>query len=79
MEIQNFEDVYERYRSQDEFSPQRARFEKRIRAVYPILEDLARERELITYGDLAERANTDRRRYLSLVLGAITRMEHSLN
>lgn len=77
MEMQHFDEIYEKwYRDRDEFSPRRAKFEKRIRTVYPILKELARERELISYGDLAERADTDRRRYLSLVLGAITRMEH---
>jgi len=77
MEMQHFDDIYNMwYRDRDDFSPQKDRFQKRIAAVYPILEDLARERESITYGNLAERVDTDRRRYLSLVLGAITRMEH---
>lgn len=76
MEVQHFDDIYERYRGQDEFSPRRDKFEKRTRAVYPILEDLAREEKLISYSNLADRADTDPRRYLSLVLGAITRMEH---
>jgi hypothetical protein len=76
MEMSHFEEAYEYYQGQEDFTPRKDTFKKRVKTVYPILEEHARQQEVITYGELADQANTDERRYLSLVLGAITRMEH---
>lgn len=45
----------------------------------PVLEEVAADRDTITYSDLADPIGTDKRRYLSYVLATISRMEHREN
>lgn len=69
-----FEEVLQHYQ-QTKYSPRRETLRKRVEDAYPILKTKAGNRDLIAYSDLATQIGTDERRYLSVVLGSITRME----
>jgi len=74
MEQSHFEEVLQYYQD-TKYNPRRETLRTRVEAAYPILEEKARNRQLTAYSDLAEQINADERRYLSVVLGSITRME----
>lgn len=74
MNEEHFTEILEFYQN-TEYNPRRETLHKRVSQAYPILKDIAGDRELIAYSELANRINSDERRYLSVVLGTITRME----
>jgi hypothetical protein len=77
--MNHFDDVHEHYASGDDFSPRYDTLRKRVTDAYPVLKEVATDRETIAYSDLADQINTDERRYLAYVLGTISRMEHREN
>lgn len=52
-------------------------FSKRIQPTYERLIEAARDGETITYGEIADYANTDNRRYMSKLLDGIGYIEES--
>ena len=74
MDEEHFEQVLQFYQSTD-YNPQRETLRRRVEDAYPILKQKAGDRNLIGYKNLADRINTDERRYMSVVLGTISRME----
>jgi|GEM_PF-6957229 len=73
-EQEHFDQVLEFYQSTD-YNPNRDKLQTRVNDAYPILKETAANRDLIEYKPLAKKIGTDERRYLSVVLGAISRIE----
>lgn len=74
MNEEHFEEVWRYYRDTD-YSPRRQTLHTRVSDTYPVLKEIAGNRDLIAYSSLANRVNTDERRYLAVVLGTISRIE----
>lgn len=74
MNEEHFEQVLQFYQGTD-YNPRRETLRRRVEDAYPILKQKAGDRELIEYKVLADQIHTDKQRYMSVVLGTISRME----
>lgn len=74
MNQQNFERILHHYQD-TKYNPNRDTLHRRVKDAYPILKQHAADRNLIAYKPLADQIGTDERKYLSVVLGTISRME----
>ena len=64
-----------RFYQRTKYNPRRETLRPHVKNAYPILKQYAADRELIGYKKLADRLGTDERRYLSVILGTISRIE----